>query len=151
MEMAAGADRRRSFGRKVAVVALVAAVATGATVAAKAYLDRPGEGQMCTLGGSVGPVEPTPEAAFAAWWRAGDPAQLPHTVASDPRHLPDPPKASDFVRDGRTYRWYVDRDTWLQVDVDHPREAGKVTSEGWTVVGANRCERVTAASFQPVG
>ena len=131
----------------VGAVVLAAAVAAGA----RAQLDQPAKATWCTLGGWQGPTAPTPERAFASWWRTVDHDQLPHTVGTDPGHLPPTPTAADFVRDGTSYRWYVADDTWLQVDVEHPRAAGKVTSDGWTVVGANRCTRVDPPGSRPVG
>lgn len=91
--------------------------------------------------GWLGPSFDSPREAFADWWKQADHEQLRHTAATDPHDLPDRPRAADFVRDGHSYRWVVDTDRWLQVDIDHPREAGAIASDRWTVVGVNRCGR----------
>lgn len=147
----AGPTRRWSVGRKAATVAVVALVGVGAVAAWTAYAGRAGEGRFCTAAGAQGPLGATPEEAFAAWWRDVDATQLPRRFGPDPASLPPVPTADDFVRDGRNYRWYASDDVWFQVDIDHPKEAGQVTSDGWQVVGANRCERVVASDVQPVG
>lgn len=132
------------------MVLAVAVIGVGGVSAWTWYADRAAEGRFCTVAGAQGPLGDTPEEAFAAWWRDVDASQLPRWLGTDPANLPPVPTAEDFERDGRNYRWYVSDDVWFQVDIDHPKEAGEVTSDAWQVVGANRCERVTAADVQPV-
>lgn len=140
-----GAERSGTTVRhKVAAVSLVALVAMGSAVGWKAYSDaHPASGRMCTLAGAIAPEGDTPEEAFALWWAQADHEQLRHAHRDASGHLPPRPTAADFVRDGRNYRWHYAADSWLQVDIDHPREAGVDTSDGWMVIGANACSTVT--------
>lgn len=125
----------------MAAVVVTVALMGGGTLAFREYRERAGESSLCTLAGTFGPRRGTPEEAFAAWWRGVDPTHLPRRLGPDPSNLPPVPSAADFVRDGRNYRWYASNDVWYQVDIDHPKEAGEITSNDWQVVGANRCER----------
>ncbi len=148
MEPTADPQRSTSIGRKIATVAAVLLALTTSTVAVAAVVDRnqPSTGTFCTLAGFVGPTFDTPEEAFGDWWRHADHSALPvDTSPPGTRHTTSP-TAADFVRDGHNYRWYTSDDHWLQVDIDHPRSAGHQTSDGWTIVGINRCGRTTVTS-----
>jgi hypothetical protein len=135
---------RPGIARTVAVVALVAVALVGGALAMQAYRERAAEGRFCTAAGAMGPLGDSPEEAFAAWWADVDATQLPRRFGTDPNDLPPVPTADDFVRDGRNFRWYASDDVWYQIDIDHPMEAGEVTSDRWQVIGANRCERFTS-------
>lgn len=144
--MARGAAGRNgtTVGHKVATVSLVALAVVGSMVGWRVYSDaHPPSGRSCTLAGALTPEGDTPEQAFALWWAHADHEQLRHAHRDAAGRLPPRPTAADFVRDGRNYRWYFSADSWLQVDIEHPREAGADTSDGWTVVGVNTCSTVT--------
>jgi hypothetical protein len=136
-----GRWRASAVRTRLAVVALVVLAGSAAVLVGGRALDA--EGRMCTLAGSIGqPTFATPEEAFAHWWSQQDPDPLRFQVTSDPANLPEAPTADDFVRDGRNYRWYGNEGSWIQVNIDHPRAYGEVTSDEWTVTGANRCSPV---------
>lgn len=146
MKVRGGHGAKGILGRRApwVLAVLVLVVAAGSFVAVR-HLASQRTGRFCTLAGVIGPTFDTPEEAFADWWAGQDPAQLALGYGRSRDDLPPPPTAADFERDGRNYRWYPyeDHARWLQVDIDHPRADGEQTSDGWTVVGANRCERVT--------
>lgn len=141
-ERSVDGPRTSTLPHKAAVV-LVVVLAVGSVSLLVRHLTTPSSGRMCTLAGTQAPEGDTPEEAFALWWRTVDHEGLRHIHRDEQGRLPARPAAEGFVRDGRNYRWYLADDVWLQVDIEHPREAGRDTSDGWTVVGANRCRSVS--------
>lgn len=115
----------------MAALAVAALAVSGAAVIAwSAAASR--SATFCTAAGSIdGPVSPTPQEAFDAWW-----AEFrPEIAQAD----------GDIDRDGTT--WHVDKGTpdWVKVEVERaghwlpPEERAAGDRAGWTVVGANSC------------
>ena len=124
-------------GRRRVAILTVALIVLGAfAVWSMRAFDEPTP-RFCTLAGVVGAPapEPSPEAAFDAWWESdeGGPAAAVNTYdIGDTGVTVSPPSRSDFERE-RELRWYWDTGSGgVQVDVEQ-------RSDGWQVGAVNAC------------
>jgi hypothetical protein len=91
---------------------------------------------FCQGGGLFGPVESTPERAFAAWWEvAGDRTRQPEAPFGAGQVEVDPPVRDDFGRvSDNEWEWRYGREGSVVVEVNRTE-----TGTGWQVAGISTC------------